>query len=423
MNKSLLAVVVYALSVQAQIFYVVNGLDESLGWANLQTQQSNAHAATLGNVPNDVFVVEEALYVVNSGFNSIQMIERAQLGTFFDVEVSGAVNPWAVVELSRCCKLAVTGYGSGTLSIIDINSQTVDTTFVTGVAPQAVAATWEAIYVLNTGVSFPEFGDGLLKLYDPTTYALLDSVVVGVNPQAMEFIGDEIHVLCTGNYDDESGAAYIVTADSLEVDTILEIGGSPGAISANGHDVFLAAGGWAGEGNVYRYDALTRQIINSPDNPLICGEGATDIIAMPGGQFAVTCFSAASLEIREANGVLVNRFDMSAGAGALGVWWGTSDADEVLPEITQDMNILSAYPNPFNGDVMLEWTGQLRTPNAIKIFDVLGRTVGELSVGEGVTRVGWAPGARGGQEVAAGVYFARFVNGPAGRPIRIIYVK
>ena len=110
MNKSLLAVVVYALSVQAQIFYVVNSLVESLGWANLQTQQSNAHAATLGNVPNDVFVVEEGLYVVNSGFNSIQMIERAQLGTFFDVEVSGAVNPWAVVELSRCCKLAVTGY-------------------------------------------------------------------------------------------------------------------------------------------------------------------------------------------------------------------------------------------------------------------------------------------------------------------------
>ncbi|MBL0060303.1 MAG: hypothetical protein IPP40_02105 [bacterium] len=403
-------------------FYVVNGLDESLGWVNSDSGEFDAQAVTLGSLANDVVVTNDKLFVVNSGLGTLQVIDRQSLTTLDEITVTGSVNPYSASALSNS-RVAVTGLISGTVSIVNVEFGNVDTTFITGDGPQAIVEHSGLIYVLNTGVVFPVFHPGLLKRYNAETYVFVDSLELGINPQSMAFIGNELHVLCTGDYANITGSVQIVNLETMSISQTLEFGGSPGAIAANGNEVFIAAGGWVEAGYVFHYNASTRQVINDASNPILCGVGASDIVVQPNGDFVVTCFQDATVEFSSADGVVRTVYNMSAGAGSLGVWWGASDVDETLPEIAQDMNILSAFPNPFNSSVMLEWTGPLRAPNQIQIFDVLGRNVGELAIGAGTPRVGWTPGSDGRQEVAAGVYFARFVEGATSLPIRIVYIK
>jgi len=412
----------YATLCNGATFYVVNGLDESLGWVNPDSEAFNSQAVTLGSLANDVVVTNDRLFVVNSGLGTLQVINRQSLTTVDEIALTGSVNPYSATDLTNS-RVAVTGLLSGTVSIVNVESGDVDTTFVTGDGPQAILEHGGLIYVLNTGVVFPVFNPGKLKRYSAESYALIDSSELGINPQSMAIIGNELHVLCTGDYANVTGSVQIVNLETMSISQTLELGGSPGAIAANGDEVFIAAGGWVDAGYVFHYNAETRQIINNANNPILCGIGATDILVQPTGDFVVTCFQDATIEFCTPDGIDRIVYEMSAGAGALGVWRETSEAVEMHPETVQDLCILSAYPNPFNGSVMLDWNGQLRTPNQIKIFDVLGRNVGELSVSAGVSRVMWTPSATGGLEVATGVYFARFADGSTSQSVRIVYVK
>ncbi len=423
MIRGLICILLVAINSYGTKFYVVNGLDESLGWVEYETGEFETESVTLGNIPNDVFATETSLYVVNSGYNTLQIIDRQTMTTIREIELTGAANPYSVVVYDNRYA-AVTGWLSNSLTIVDLESNSVDTTFVVGLSPQAVAFHNDLIYVLNTGLAFPIYGDGLLKRYNKTTFELVDSVVVGMNSQAMEFIGDELHIVCTGNYDDVSGSVDIVDLMSMTVEATIPLGGSPGAISAAGNDVFVAAGGWGEEGFVYRYNATTRQVINAEQNPVFVGVGASDIIAMPNGDFVVTCFQDATIEFCSPDGVFRTAYNMSAGAGALGVWWGSSDVpNDPEQGISKEFGIASAYPNPFNGVLNFKLESALHSPNSVEIFDVLGQKVGAIPVGTGETEVSWLPGAQNGKEVSAGIYFARLKTGMNGQPIRVVYLK
>ncbi len=410
-------------SAQAVMYYVVNGLDESLGWVNTANMQSDDRAVTLGNIPSDIAVYLDRIYVVNSGYNTLQVIDREQLQTLDEIELTGAVNPYGCAVFNDHF-VAVTGLLSGTVTIVDAMVGNVDTTFVTGVAPQAVGARDEMLYVLNTGVAFPQFGNGVLKRYDTQDYSLVDSLVVGVNAQAMEFIEGELHVLCTGNYDDIAGSVHVVELATMRVDTILQLGGSPGALSAWGYQVYVAAGGWAGDGFVYQYRSDTREVLRDVNSPILCGGGASDIVASPAGGFAVTCFQDNTLQVCNASGDQCQTYAMSSGPGALGALFWLSDAIEApRAELPQSLQMITAFPNPFNGTVTLQWERPFRAASGLKFFDVLGREAGSLDVPPGAQTATWSPGERGGTEVSAGIYFGRWELGQNSPIVKIVYLK
>jgi len=408
-----------AACVRADVIYYVNSLDESLGWLNTETGQSNVRAVTLGNIPNDVVVAGNRLYVVNSGYNTLQVIDRTQLSTIDEIELAGAVNPYSCVVVDEQ-RVAVTGLISGTLSIVNTQTFSVDTTFLSGVGPQAVSLHEGVLYVLNTGVAFPEFGVGVLKRYNSETLSFIDSLSVGVNAQAMEFVDNELHILCTGNYDDVSGSVTIVDLATMTIDSVLQLGGSPGALSHSGDVMYVAAGGWVDHGHVYQYSTRTRAILHNSTNPILTGVGASDIVARPDGGFAVSCFQSNEIQWCNEGGESCETFETSAGPGALAVVFATLPVEPAPRTWPENYQILRAYPNPFNGATSFTWDTPLQQPATLVVSDILGRVTAYLPVAAGATRTFWSP--RNG-EAASGSYLASWQGERFAEPIRIVYIK
>ncbi|MCB9357147.1 MAG: hypothetical protein H6508_04375 [Calditrichaeota bacterium] len=410
--------------------FVVNSLDESLGWIDLETGESNQQAATLGFIPNDVVAFENALCVVNSGDNNIQVIDPVTMQTVRQIELDDAVNPFAATKVSGT-KIAVSASLSGTVSIVDWSAGVVDTTFYVGTSPQFVDVAWGKLYVLCTGVEFPVFGNGVLKRYDLVTYELIDSLVVGVNPQSMFAAWFEVHVLCTGNYDDVEGSVVVIDVEGgLSIDTVLNVGGSPvSMVSGSAPGIgsgWIAAGGWGSEGYLYQYDAVEHEILHGSSNPLLTGVGAIDIVAQDydGGSFFVSCFNQNTVEIRSCWGDLSETYEMSAGPSASALWEEPTASTPENPRLVPtDAALVSAYPNPFNGATTLELVLPMMRGEVVDLFDALGRKVAEVPVSPGQDRVIWAPGAFGNSEVSTGVYFARLRHAPGGNPLKVVYLK
>lgn len=409
--------------------FVVNSLDESLGWFDLREWTSNSHAATLGFLPNDIVAMADALCVVNSGDNNVQVIDPVTLQTLRFIELDEAVNPFAATGLDAD-RIAVTASISGTVSVINWRTGVVDTTFYAGVGPQFIDEIWQKLYVLCTGVAFPEFGNGVLKRYDSHTLELIDSLVVGINPQSMIVAWSEIQVLCTGNYDDIPGSVVVIdTTGGMSIDTVLNVGGSPISIALGTApgigSGWIAAGGWGDEGYVYQHNAVTHEILHDEDNPIVTGVGAVDIEprGYDGGDLYVSCFSENQIQILNCWGVPSAEVETGAGPGALDIWIEPMSVDPEIMPIVGSFEVVSAYPNPFNGVVNLMLNAPARRDGAVTLYDIQGRQVAAVPVSAGETVIQWLPGGAAGQEVSAGIYFAKLFDQASTTTLKVIYLK
>ena len=75
---------------------------------------------------------------------------------------------------------------------------------------------------------------------------------------------------------------------------------------------------------------------------------------------------------------------------------------------------LSAYPNPFNAEVALEYHLPLDHKIQLAIFNTLGQRVRQLGSGlrqRGIHQVTWDGRDDGGQEVTSGLYIATLRGG------------
>ncbi|MBU0508078.1 right-handed parallel beta-helix repeat-containing protein [bacterium] len=85
----------------------------------------------------------------------------------------------------------------------------------------------------------------------------------------------------------------------------------------------------------------------------------------------------------------------------------TSD-DPLAPFIPSEFSLLRAYPNPFNSQVMIEFTVARALSVRLEVFDLLGRRVATLADGPrdpGMHRVTWNAG-----DQSSGIYFARLAS-------------
>ena len=99
--------------------------------------------------------------------------------------------------------------------------------------------------------------------------------------------------------------------------------------------------------------------------------------------------------------------DEEDGTADLTLQIGALDSiDEALPE---RLEILSNYPNPFQGQTTLEYTVPESMDIEIVVYNVLGQRVATLESGTqsaGTHQLGW-DGRSGGSSLASGVYFVR----------------
>jgi hypothetical protein len=134
--------------------------------------------------------------------------------------------------------------------------------------------------------------------------------------------------------------------------------------------------------------------------------------ALPPGDFEVIAFSFVAgddLEELTANAEL--SFAMYPGLTGIA-------GDGSLPE---RYGIISNYPNPFNGITMIELSGFTDDNLAVEIYDIAGRLVRSIPTG-GAKRVAWDGSDASGNDVAAGIYFARMSLGES-NVRKMIYLK
>jgi hypothetical protein len=86
----------------------------------------------------------------------------------------------------------------------------------------------------------------------------------------------------------------------------------------------------------------------------------------------------------------------------------------------------AAHPNPFNPQIVLEYTLPAAQQVELSIFDVGGRLVRRLETGvrsAGTHSVTWQGDDEQGRRLSSGMYFARFVAGTVDQTQRLVLVK
>jgi hypothetical protein len=77
--------------------------------------------------------------------------------------------------------------------------------------------------------------------------------------------------------------------------------------------------------------------------------------------------------------------------------------------IPESYEILTNHPNPFNGSTMIEFSGLANEGQSVEIYDIAGRLVKKIPLSNG-NKVMWDGRDRSGDDVSAGIYFARIAG-------------
>jgi YVTN family beta-propeller protein len=412
-----------ALLAQERLYVVQSG-DESLGAIDLASGTVNSHVLALGNLCNDITVHGTRLYVTNSGFNTVQEIDAESNATLRDIPIPGGVSPYSLAFLNADT-FAVTNWTSDNAVLIRVSDGAAVGTLPIGLKPEGITVYEGRFYVcLSRYLDVGSFGPGAVMVYDCNTLEFVDSIQVGMNPQyaAVDDRG-RLHIVCSGSYGMSPGQINIVNAVTLHTDTVLAIGGSPSNISFGGDFAFVAAGGWAGEGNVYRYRLSDLTILNGEANPIEVGEGAWDVEGRPDGSFFVSCFSTDSIEHRGSDGQWIAGYPMSVGPGQMAIYGTPDEASLPRKMIPRQFALTEAYPNPFNSAVRLRLSIPAREQSYILIYNDLGQEVARLNAPAGTQELLWNPQRSSPNSITSGIYYAVWELADPKMAQRLIYLK
>ena len=89
--------------------------------------------------------------------------------------------------------------------------------------------------------------------------------------------------------------------------------------------------------------------------------------------------------------------------------------------IPESYELITNYPNPFNGSTIIEFSGLVKESQSVEIYDIAGRLVKNLPI-DGGNSVVWDGRDRSGSDVSAGIYFAR-VTGNNKTIRKMLYLK
>jgi hypothetical protein len=298
---------------------VINGLSETLSLIDRAGDSVVLNVLTLGLAPNRIRRATDAVLLVNSLSDDLYLIDPETLALARSIQFPDGDNPYDVIAIddSLCAVSMLIGS-----NVAVANYVTGDTLgrLPSGKSPEGMLVYDGKLWIANTGFDFGTY------LYDPGTVSVVNAysgapvatIPVGTNPQALALAPDEtVHVLCTGNYFDQFGIVYVIDPGTYAVIDSLPLGGSPGdfVIAADGY-AYVAAGGWADSGEVYRYDAVARTVLNGSANPWRSALGVTSVVPrLEGGVFAL-CFGADSVVGHALDGSVAEAYQVGDGAQA-----------------------------------------------------------------------------------------------------------
>jgi len=281
----------------------------------------------VGNVANDIIFANGRLHVINSLSHDMNVIslsysgEMVQVVSPIDLGINQNRNPM-YGSLAANGFLYISNGMTDDITVFDLDALSSRIRSDVGVAPAGVLAVGGKVYVCNTGFNFDDYtyGMGSVSIIDTTNNMERIKIEIGEgkNPQfmALDPTG-KIHVVCTGNYVDIPGEIQVIDPLIDGVTNYIYIGGTPGDIAINFEGIaFLTAGGLTGAPDVYRYNAITGQVLNGPSNPIMVSAGAMRVVAASDNSVYVACFNAGTID-KIFGGVRVETFTVGDGPAAM----------------------------------------------------------------------------------------------------------
>jgi YVTN family beta-propeller protein len=213
-----------------------------------------------GSAPNDVDVSGDRLYIVNSGDNTISVIDLASGTPAGCIGTGTGTNPWALfVDPVDPTRGWVTTFLTGEILELDLAGMHVLRRKVVGAGLEGIFVTDTRVVVTLTGYQgdIGAFGDGTVIFLDRGTLDETARLSVPANAQFV-FRGadDRFHVVCTGDFAGVTGRIARIEADASAVRDTLVLGGSPGQATL-GPDGNAYVAGYFGGLQVYHSVAFT----------------------------------------------------------------------------------------------------------------------------------------------------------------------
>lgn len=332
--------------------YVINGLAETLSRVNLETGVVTNNIQVLGLVPNQVFIDNEGrrdgiAYVVNSSSDDLQMVRLDPLGLVHTISLGADRNPYSLVFLNDSI-VAVSNLLAGTLSEVNTRAGVVDTEYVVGAAPEGLVYHGGDLFVCLTAFDFGTFtyGQGKVAVVDPDSNKVVTTINVGANPQALVLdYEDQLLVLCTGDFASSFGMIYVIDPATHTVTDSIATGGSPGhmALSPDGL-VYISAGGWVGQGEVYMFDSHAHTMVRGSANPVLVGTGAVGVAADIDA-FGYACGFSADQVSRISGGAVNHNYALGDGPSFAAVYepFPAGDVDGTGQVTSADIIFLVNY--------------------------------------------------------------------------------
>ncbi|MBN2414224.1 T9SS type A sorting domain-containing protein [bacterium] len=271
--------------------YVLNGWGaNSLSTMNMETGTiSNNCIRNVGVTPNQILSFNDRIYLVNSVPDEIRVLDPMDDPAFLSsIPLPAGSNPWSMAPVS-CAQAYVTNQRDSSISRLDLTSGQILKRIPVGPAPQGIVVVDNEAWITNTNLKgWSSYGQGSVSLVDIITDSVIAGIPVPVNPQMLAkspdpdgWGGTYIHVLCTGDYAQQPGRIAVINRwappsyTAAVVDTI-EIGGQPGdlVITPAGKG-YCCAWGDEKHGHIYVYDACTGSVLRGADTPIPVGAGAS----------------------------------------------------------------------------------------------------------------------------------------------------
>jgi hypothetical protein len=280
-----LAVLIPASScLMADELIVLNGLGETLSRVDLQNGAVSNNFISLGLIPNFVVCKDDKAYVVNSGSNDLYIIDLSS-GTIDDiVDLGTGRNPWAETFVNDSI-LMISNFNTSTVCKVNIRSHSIIGEWPLEPRPQGMLSKNGKTFIAISGFNPSDltYGQGMVAVWDNDGDSLIEYINVGVNPQDLDLGPDgRLYVVCTGDYEGSPGMLYIIdtvqmsAVDSFQTSTSTfpptDVVVTPDGVG------FLAAGGWAGYGEVYTFNSINAQMLHGQSNPLKTGTGVFSVL-------------------------------------------------------------------------------------------------------------------------------------------------
>lgn len=184
----------------------ISGSLTSINYTTLTATQKvfqTANGRNLGNTPNDALVYGDKMYIVVTGENTIEVVNKNNMlsvATVKTIDVMGADKGESPRRLAAGNGKVYFSTFKGYVAEIDTTSYNVDNIYQVGSYPEGLAVDGNMLYVANSS-----YGSGTnpsisyVNLTDGTVTNLTDPLIT--NPVSISVIDGNLYVMDSGLYD------------------------------------------------------------------------------------------------------------------------------------------------------------------------------------------------------------------------------